>query len=73
MSCYFRHLSEVFAKAGIELTSANRKEADRVIHQILGTEYKDCPATWKKIKAGILIDIEKRRDFAVKLRDAMSR
>ncbi len=50
VTCYFRHLGEVFKKAGIEVTPTNKKQLDRVIHQIVGTEYKDCPSTWKEVK-----------------------
>ena len=28
MTCYFRHLTQVFEKAGIEVTSQNRQEID---------------------------------------------
>lgn len=50
MTCYFRHLQEVFAKAGIEVTKVNRKELDMIIHKIMLIEYKNCPATWKEVK-----------------------
>ncbi len=45
MSCYFRHLKDIFAEAGIEVTKANRKELDRAFHDIVGVVYKDCPTT----------------------------
>ncbi len=50
MTCYFRHLEEVFKKAGIEVTSQNRHEIDRIIHDIVGVDYKNCPAAWKQVK-----------------------
>jgi hypothetical protein len=50
MSCYFRHIGDIFAEAGIEVTPEKRKDVDRKIHAIVGVEYKDCPATWRKIK-----------------------
>ena len=50
MSCYLRHLKGVFDEAGIVVTSANRKQIDQTIHQVVGVGYKNCPATWKKIK-----------------------
>jgi hypothetical protein len=50
MTCYFRHLEEVFKKAGIEVTSQNRPEIDRIIHDIVGVDYKNCPAAWKQVK-----------------------
>ena len=43
-------MKDVFAKAGIEVTKENRKEIDRVIHGIVGVEYKSCPDTWRAVK-----------------------
>ena len=71
MSCYFRHLKDVFDEAGIEVTPDNKKQVDRTIHQIVGTNYKDCPGTWQKIKQQIMTDNQKRQEFIVKLRDAI--
>ena len=53
MSCYFRHLEDIFAEAGIEVTSGNRKQLDRAIHRIVGTDYKACPETWRRVKQEI--------------------
>ena len=50
MTCYFRHLGEVFKKAGIEVTPQNRREIDRTIHDIVGVDYNNCPAAWKQVK-----------------------
>jgi len=50
LTCYFRHLKEVFEKAGIEVTKENKREVDRVIHGIVGVEYKNCPAAWREVK-----------------------
>lgn len=50
LTCYFRHLREVFKKAGIEVTNENKREIDRVIHGIVGVEYKSCPAAWREVK-----------------------
>jgi hypothetical protein len=50
MTCYFRHLKEVFNKAGIRITPANRKEVDMAIHEIVGEDYPNCPATWRQVK-----------------------
>ena len=50
MTCYFRHLKEVFNKAGIEVTPENRKEIDRAIHEIVGVNYKNCSAAWRQVK-----------------------
>jgi hypothetical protein len=56
VTCYFRHLTQVFEKAGIEVTSQNRQEIDRIIHDIVGVEYKSCPATWRQVKTRVLED-----------------
>jgi len=55
VTCYFRHLTNVFEKAGIEITRENRKEISQVIHGIVG--YADCPAVWRQIKKR-LADVE---------------
>jgi hypothetical protein len=56
MTCYFRHLNEVFKKAGIEVTSQNRQDVDRIIHDIVGVDYKNCPAAWRQIKNRVVED-----------------
>lgn len=56
MSCYFRHLKEIFDEAGIEITASNRKEIDQAIHQIVDTNYQDCPGTWLRLKQQITAD-----------------
>jgi len=58
MTCYFRHLKPIFEKAGITITKENRQDVDRAIHSIVGTEYKNCPATWKEVKKQIAEDEE---------------
>jgi len=70
MSCYFRHLKDIFDEAGIEVNASNKKQIDQAIHRIVGTNYKDCPGTWQKLKQQIMTDEQKRRDFIVKLRKA---
>jgi hypothetical protein len=58
MTCYFRHLQEVFRKAGIEVTSENKHEVDRVLHNMVGVKYKNCSSAWKEIKKRISEDEE---------------
>jgi hypothetical protein len=67
VTCYFRHLKEVFKKAGIEVTSENKKEVDKVIHGIVGVEYKNCPAAGKEVKTRIAED---EAGFVSLLKDA---
>jgi hypothetical protein len=66
MTCYFRHLGSVFEKAGINVTKDNKRQVDKVIHKIVGVEYKNCPATWKAVKTRLtensdafIIDLKK--------------
>jgi len=49
----------IFDQIGIEITSENKQDVDRKIHALLGTEYKNCPATWKAIKLRLANDEEK--------------
>ena len=56
MTCYFRHLEEVFKKAGIEIISQNRQEIDRIIHDIVGVDYKNCPTVWRQVKNRVAED-----------------
>jgi len=58
MTCYFRHLNDVFDKAGVTVTKENKKEIDKVIHSIVGIEYKNCPPTWREVKKRIAEDEE---------------
>lgn len=53
MTCYFRHkqMKDVFERAGVIITKENRKEVNRVIHSIVGVEYKSCPDTERAVKA----------------------
>ena len=59
MTCYFRHLKSIFEKSGITVTKENRKNIDNAIHNIVGTNYKNCPATWKMVKKIITEDEKK--------------
>ena len=59
MTCYFRHLRLIFEQIGIEVTSSNRKEIDRKIHEMVGVPYSNCPAAWKAIKKRMAEDGEK--------------
>ena len=67
MTCYFRHLGEIFKKAGIEVTSENRREIDKVIHEIVAVKYKNCPSTWREVKKRIAEDED---NFVLSLKTA---
>jgi hypothetical protein len=66
MTCYFRHLKEIFRKAGIEVTAENKREIDKIIHHIVSVEYKHCPSAWKEVKKRITEDEE---NFVSRLRE----
>lgn len=70
MTCYFRHLKEIFKKAGIDVTSENKREIDRIIHRIVGVKYKNCSTAWREAKKKIA---ENEADFIFKLKDAWNK
>jgi hypothetical protein len=67
MSCYFRHLADIFKAAGISVTPENKKDLDRALHRLVKVEYKNCPDAWKRIKAEIAADPARKAEFATKL------
>lgn len=70
MTCYFRHIQYLFEKAGIEVTKENRREIDKIIHNIVGVEYKNCPATWREVKQRITED---ENTFVSELKQAVAK
>ena len=56
MTCYFRNLQPIFKKAGIKVTSENKQEVDKIIHDIVNVDYKNCPAVWREVKKKITED-----------------
>ena len=70
MTCYFRHIQEIFKKAGIEVSSENKREIDKVIHEIVGVEYKNCPAAWREVKKRMAVDEE---GFVSELKEALTK
>jgi hypothetical protein len=69
MTCYTRHLKEVFDKAGIEFTEENKKQADKHFKQWLGKT--NCSETWKELKT-LLADSAKKEEVIKNLRAAFS-
>ncbi|MGB9841935.1 MAG: hypothetical protein ACPLKZ_04330 [Candidatus Bathyarchaeales archaeon] len=70
MTCYFRHLREIFQKAEIEPTAQNKAEIDKIIHRLVGVDYKNCPATWKQVKIHLAKD---EASFISKLKEEWQR
>ena len=71
MSCYFRHMKDVLEEAGIEITKENKKEVDRIIHNLVEVEYKNCSPAWKAVKTHIKTDDKARTQFIKKLKAAL--
>jgi len=71
MSCYFHHVKDILDEAGIEVAPDSKKQIDQAIHQIVGTTYKDCPATWKGLKQQIMDCEQKRQELIKKLQEAL--
>ncbi len=69
MTCYFRHLKDVFEKAGIEITKENKRSIDQVIHKLMNVKYKNCPATWKEVKRRLVAN---KKEFISDLKAAFS-
>ena len=40
------------------VTKENKQDVDRVIHSIVGVDYKNCPETWKQVKRILAEDEE---------------
>lgn len=71
MSCYFRHIKDVLAEAGIEVTPQNKKKVDQAIHSLMDIEYKQCSPTWKKLKERILSDEQEKKEFTARLKQLL--
>ena len=71
MSCYFRHMKDVLEEVGVEITPANKKEIDEILHGIVDVQYKNCSPAWKKIKEMIKGDPAERELFVKKLKVAI--
>jgi hypothetical protein len=50
-------MKEVFTRAGVEVTKENKKEIDRIIHSIVGVEYKNCSATWRVVFESFIVEL----------------
>ena len=70
MSCYLRHMTDVLAEAGIQVTKENRKQVDQAVRQAVGTASMNCSATWKEVKARISGDAAARQALVEELRRA---
>jgi len=71
MTCYFRHLNELFKEAGITVTKRNRKAIDKAVHKVVGVKYKDCPSAWMEVKKRIREDDAVRAAFIQDLKQIL--
>jgi hypothetical protein len=69
MTCYFRHIQNIFKKIGLDINKTNKREIDRVIHKMVGVNYKNCSATWGEVKKRI---VEDENEFVYKLNKALA-
>ena len=63
MSCYFRHLRELFLDAGVAVTPANKQALDKALHAAVGVSYKRCMGAdgcWPKVKAAAADPVKRR-------------
>lgn len=72
MSCYFRHLKDLLAEAGVEVTPANKKQVDQALHEMVGVAHKDCPGAWKNLKRQMANEAD-RAALVKKLRKALAK
>jgi len=57
-------------KTGIEVTTENKRDIDRVIHKIVGVKYKNCSATWREVRKKITEDKDR---FVGNLKEAWNK
>ena len=49
------------------MNAENRQQLDRVIHELVGVDYKDCPNAWRQVKQRLTDDED---GFVLQLKDA---
>jgi hypothetical protein len=59
-------------EAGVEITPENKKEMDRIIHELAEVEHKNCSPTWKGVKERIRGDEASRGRFVTRLKEKLS-
>jgi hypothetical protein len=64
-------MPDILKEAGVEVTPSNKKEVDRLIHSIVGVDYKNCSGAWKAVK-GQRVEESLRAELIEKLRRGFS-
>jgi hypothetical protein len=62
-------MKDIFEKVEVEVTKENKKDIDRLIHSLVGVEYKNCSATWKAVKSSLT---ENESSFVDKIKNALN-
>ncbi|MGQ4871323.1 MAG: hypothetical protein ACP6IT_05755 [Candidatus Thorarchaeota archaeon] len=70
MTCYFRWIRDILDEAGVDLAKIDKRDVDRVIHGIVGVEYKNCSETWKRLKVHLAKD---RDGLIAEIHDGVAR
>ncbi|MEJ2638444.1 MAG: hypothetical protein P8010_02615 [Desulfosarcinaceae bacterium] len=65
-------MKEILAQVPVEITPANKKAIDAILHDIVGVPYKACPSAWKAIKTHIKGSETARADFVARLRNRVA-
>jgi len=65
-------MKDVLAEAGVEVTKENKKEIDRIIHEIVDVDYKNCSPTWKGVKEHIKQDDKAINQFIEQLKTKLT-
>jgi hypothetical protein len=60
---------ELFEEIGVEVIKENKKAIDKVLHEMLSVEYRNCAATWKLIRRRLKEDGD---GFKSRLQQALS-
>jgi len=64
-------MRDILNEADVAVTASNKKQIDKVFHEMVGVTYKDCPTTWRMLKQGVISDDQKRRELIRKLQAAI--
>ena len=70
LTCYFRHMKNIFEEMGVEISADTKRDVDQQIHNLLGIEYKNCSSTWKEVKSKLA---DNRTAFISDLKKAISK
>jgi hypothetical protein len=71
MSCYSRHVKNILNEADVAVAVSNKKQIDKVYHEMVGVTHKDCPTTWIMLKQSVISDDQRQRKPMQKLQVAI--